>query len=264
DDLKYFQELSPYLILDGHRTGVKDENANLAHGYIEGAIFSLRFSVFLKILGTYKSTFLIHTLRNYQTEDRMEAIFDAISDVGSGFISKAYERNIRLRYYGHDVHDGYTMSNIINKAERYTKGCTGFELNYLTNYSEQWGIEHQSEMDTLPDINVIGRFTKGHYSGANIPGHTNSANFVYIQQASISENWTDEEMFWLALSLLKSHVSLKGFVGGKSYSNKEKNEIKNAREQELWEGNFENKAAQGKYQKRIVSFSPRGPLTIKF
>jgi hypothetical protein len=264
EDLLYFRELSPYLILDGHRTGVKNEDASPAHGYVEGAIFSLRFACVLKKLGAQRSTFLIHTLRNYQTMDRMEAIFDAITDVGKKFISRAYEENIRLQYYGHEVHENYAMANIINAAENITENCNEFELNYLTNYSEQWGVEHQSQLDCLPDINVIGRFTKGHYSGANIPGHTNAANFVYIQQASISENWSDEELLWLALSLLKSHLSLKGFVGGKSYNSTEKAEIRETREVRLWEDNYSSRAADGNYHKRIVSFSPRGPITIKF
>lgn len=262
EDLKYFEELSPYLILDGHRTGVKDENASAAHGYIEGAKFSLQFAAVLQKLGSRRATFLIHTLRNYKTMDRMEAIFDAITDVGKAFVSKAYEMNIRLKYYGHEVHDKYTMSNLINQAESYTKNCSGFELNYLTNYSEQWGVDNQSKLDPLPDINVIGRFTKGHYSGANIPGHTNAANFVYIQQASIAENWNSKEMIVLALSLLKSHLALKGFVGGKSYVGPEKAKIKAARENELWEDNY--LVGTKDPHKRITSFSPMGPITIKF
>ncbi len=262
DDLKYFEELSPYLILDGHRTGVQNENASAAHGYIEGAKFSLQFASVLKKLGGRKATFLIHTLRNYKTMDRIDAIFDAISDVGKAFVSKAYEKNIRLKYYGHEVHDDYAMSKIINKAEQVTQNCSGFDLNYLTNYSEQWGVDNQSELETLPDINVIGRFTKGHYSGANIPGHTNAANFVYIQQASIAENWSKMEMIILALSLLKSHLALKGFVGGKSYVGPEKAKIKSARENELWEDNYLVGTQDPK--KRITSFSPMGPITIKF
>ncbi|KKK73413.1 hypothetical protein LCGC14_2894070, partial [marine sediment metagenome] len=147
DDLKYFQELSPYLILDGHRTGVRNENASPAHGYVEGAQFSLRFASVLKKLGGKQATFLIHTLRNYKTMDRMEAIFDAITDVGKKFVSKAYEKNIKLRYYGHEVHDSYAMADIINRAEEFTKNCSGFDLYYLTNYSEQWGVDNQSELE---------------------------------------------------------------------------------------------------------------------
>ncbi|OLS20795.1 MAG: Ditrans,polycis-undecaprenyl-diphosphate synthase ((2E,6E)-farnesyl-diphosphate specific) [Candidatus Heimdallarchaeota archaeon LC_2] len=262
DDLKYFQELSPYLILDGHRTGVRNENASPAHGYVEGAQFSLRFASVLKKLGGKQATFLIHTLRNYKTMDRMEVIFDAITDVGKKFVSKAYEKNIKLRYYGHEVHDSYAMADIINRAEEFTKNCSGFDLYYLTNYSEQWGVDNQSELESLPDINVIGRFTKGHYSGANIPGHTNEANFVYIQQASIAENWTGRELIILALSLLKSHLALKGHVGGKSYVGTEKARIKSARENELWEDNY--LVGTEIPHKRITSFSPKGPITIKF
>lgn len=81
--------------------------------------------------------------------------------------------------------------------------------------------ENLEEIEDLPEISVIGRFTKGHYSGAGIPGKASKANFTYIQQASIAENWSDEQMIVLILRLLKSHIALNGFVGGKSYENGE-------------------------------------------
>lgn len=261
-DLTYMEELSPYLILDGHRTGVQGEH-EMSHGYIEGAIFSMRFAKIMQELGAKKITFLIHTLRNYKTMDRMSAIFEGVEQIAEQFIQTARESDIRLRYYGHDVHDGYALSKPVKLAEHFTMHCESFELNYLTNYSEQWGVEHQNELEYLPEINVIGRFTKGHYSGANIPGHTNEANFIYIQQASISENWSDEELIVLALSLLKSYLSLKGFVGGKSYTPEEKEEIKRKREFEAHTDYFDLTNPE-KRSKQIMSFSPMGPITIKF
>ncbi|MHA2254304.1 MAG: hypothetical protein ACXAD7_28425 [Candidatus Kariarchaeaceae archaeon] len=179
EDLQFLPEVSPYLILDGHRTGIADSDSNPARGYIEGAIFSIRFAKVLKELGGIKTTFLIHTLRNYKTMDRMHAIFDAVENVGRKFIEAAYSSGIQLRYFGDDVHGGYALSKLINNAEMMTKDCDEFELNYLTNYSEVWAMDHLEEIEDIPDITVIGRFTKGHYSGANIPGHTNQANFIY-------------------------------------------------------------------------------------
>ena len=261
-DLTFMEELSPYLILDGHRTGVQGEH-DMSYGYIEGAIFSMRFARILQELGAKKVTFLIHTLRNYKTMDRMSAIFDGVEQIAEKFIKTARESDIKLRYYGHDVHDGYALAKPVKLAEHFTMGCQSFELNYLTNYSEQWGVENQPELEDLPDINVVGRFTKGHYSGANIPGHTNEANFIYIQQASISENWSDDELVILALSLLKSYLSLKGFVGGKSYTPEEKEEIKHKREYEAHSDVFDLSIAD-KHTKQIMSFSPMGPISIKF
>ncbi|MHA2168653.1 MAG: hypothetical protein ACXAB7_01945, partial [Candidatus Kariarchaeaceae archaeon] len=250
-----------YLILDGHRTGIADSDRNPARGYIEGAIFSLRFAQVLKDFGGTKATFLIHTLRNYKTMDRMHAIFDAVENVGKQFIETAYRSGIHLRYFGDDVHSGYALSKLVNTAEQMTKDRNEFELNYLTNYSEVWAMENVSKIQDVPEISVIGRFTKGHYSGANIPGHTNQANFIYIQQASISENWSDEDLIFLALSLLKSHLSLKGFVGGKSYTDDEKEQIREARENLMWEEKY---TINEYVTKRIISYNPKGPLTILF
>src|SRR5688500_4318531 len=77
DDLQRFSELSPYLILDGHRTGFKEHKEDPVRGYIEGAHFSMRFSQELQSLGASKATFLINTLRNHDTPSRMDWIFTA-------------------------------------------------------------------------------------------------------------------------------------------------------------------------------------------
>ncbi len=259
DDLEMLKYLSPYLILDGHRTGTKHD---MVTGYMEGATFSLRFASILKKMGGKRATFLIHTLRNYKTMDRIKAIFDGVEQIGADFIKTAYKKNIKLTYYGHDVHDKYSLSKLINAAENATGICNGFHLNYLTNYSDTWGSEHKQQMDELPEITVIGRFTKGHYSGAGIPGKASKANFIYIQQASISENWSDDQMIILILGLLKSHIALHGFVGGKSYQKGEKEEIYRKREEELWEENYE--FPSGIKPKRMTTFTPIGPVTIKF
>ena len=262
EDLKYMQEVSPYLILDGHRTGMSNSEDDLSLGYIEGAFFSLRFAKIIQMLGVKKATFLIHTLRNYKTQDRMDAIFEAVNSVGKQFIKQAFTSDIRLKYYGSGVHETYTLASIINKAEALTKFCQSFELNFFTNYSEEWAIKNLEKIESLPEISVIGRFTKGHYSGASIPGHTSKANFIYIQQASISKNWSEKDLITLSLLLLKSHLALRGFVGGKSYSKGEKEEIHQAREIQLWEERYN--IAEEKPSKRIQSFTPMGPITVIF
>lgn len=130
--------------------------------------------------------------------------------------------NIQLNYFGKDVHNSYSLPNLINAAEYATKNNDGFMINYITNYIEELSIQNSTEIADIPDINVIGRFTKGYFSGANIPYHTNKANFVYIQQASITLNWSDTELIYLALSFLKAYISMNDFIDGKVYSPKEK------------------------------------------
>ncbi|MCE7733554.1 MAG: hypothetical protein GPJ54_01665 [Candidatus Heimdallarchaeota archaeon] len=229
---------------------------------MEGAAFSLRFAAIFKKLGGRQASFLIHTLRNYKTKDRMTAIFDAVKEIGKKFIETADERDIHLRYFGHEVHSSYALADLINAAEMVTKG-NKFKLNFLTNYSEIWAVENMGAIKELPEVSVIGRFTKGHYSGAGIPGKASKANFCYIQQASVNENWTDQQMIVLILGLLKSHVALNGFVGGKSYKLGEKEDIYNSREEELWEGNYSVKTGS-KRPKRMTTFTPVGPVTIKY
>lgn len=262
EDLKHMSEISPYLILDGHRTGIENSEEDMTAGYIEGAFFSLRFAKIMNLLGGKRATFLIHTLRNYKTEDRMEAIFEAVGSIGRQFIKQAFTSDIKLKYYGMGVHDTYALADIINKAEAVTKFCNSFELNFLTNYSDDWAIANLDGIETIPEISVIGRFTKGHYSGASIPGHSSKANFLYIQQASVSKNWSDKELITLAIILLKSHLALRGFVGGKSYSEGEKESIRKAREIDLWEEKY--LLYMDKPSKRVQSFTPMGPMTVIF
>jgi len=260
-DLFHLKELSPYLILDGHRTGIQDHEEHPARGYIEGAKFSLRFARIFQEMGGKETTFLIHTLRNYSTMDRMHSIFDAVGDIGRRFIKKARLADIKLRYYGENVRTTYALAEIINQAELATQDCQSFNLNFLTNYSEEWANANYDQISDLPNISIIGRFTKGHYSGAGIPGHADKSNFVYIQQASVSENWSDEEIIVLILTLLKGHLALKGYVGGKSYGKEERMLIRQRRELELFE---ENIRLSTHPSKRITSFSPMGPITVYF
>jgi len=261
EDLQYIGELSPYLILDGHRTGVKNQLLDTSHGYVEGAKFSMRFAKIFQKIGGKQVTFLIHTLRNYATMDRMNSIFSAVEDIGKKFIFHAEESGIKLRYYGKDVRTSYFLADLINQAEIHTRDCQDFSLNFLTNYSEEWANQNIQELDDLPNINVIGRFTKGHYSGAGIPGHADRSNFMYIQQASVSENWTDQEIIVLILSLLKAHLALKGYVGGKQYLEEERELIRQNREENLFEDVIKMTSHP---HKRLTSFTPHGPLTVYF
>ena len=114
----------------------------------------------LEILGGKKATFLIHTLRNYKTPERMDSIFDAIGSIGKQFIKQAVTSDIKLKYYGQGVHNTYAMAKIILKAEALTRFCQSFELNFLTNYSDDWATQSLSEIESLPEISVIARFTK--------------------------------------------------------------------------------------------------------
>ncbi len=261
DAMDRMHELSPYLILDGHRSGMRAGSEEF-EGYIEGAKFSLRFATIFKKLGGRKSTFLIHTLRNYSTSGRMNSIFRAVGKIGKEFIASAQRHDIRLRYFGDDVHGRYTLADLINTAEYQTRDCD-FSLNYITNYNEQWALDNMEQLEDLPEFNVVCRFTKGHYSGASVPTKHERANFLYCQQASIDQDWTDEEMILLILSLLKSYISVDGAIGGKKYVDDEKEEIHIARELNGWMESFSLEYDISRRTKQIISFEPRGAYIIR-
>ncbi|MHA2254303.1 MAG: hypothetical protein ACXAD7_28420 [Candidatus Kariarchaeaceae archaeon] len=54
---------------------------------------------------------------------------------------------------------------------------------------------------------------------------------------------------------------MKGFVGGKSYVDGEKEMIREAREELMWEEQY---TVNECVTKRIISYNPKGPMTILF
>lgn len=261
NQLSRFAELSPYLILDGHRTGFKGHADDPVGGYVEGAIFSIRLSQILQSMGSRQATFLVHTLRNYATPARMAWMFEAAHRVGDDLIRQSCEGDVRLRFFGQDVRTSYELAPFVQRAESATAECGSFTVNYLANYSDDWAAEHRNAIRELPEVNVICRFTKGHYSGAGIPGHAQEANFVYVQNASVAMNWSAEELQVLAVALLRAHVSLSGFVGRKSYDDGERETIGVERDVLLHE---EHVRLSSEPRKRVISFTSTGPLKIEF
>ncbi|MHA1910459.1 MAG: hypothetical protein ACTSYA_02075 [Candidatus Kariarchaeaceae archaeon] len=260
-DLSYFKELTMYTILDGHRSGVTQE-MDLSFGYIEGAMFSIRLAKILKELGAKEQVTMIHTERNRKTGKRMKAIFAGIKEIASQFIASALENEIQLKYYGKNVHSTYELAKICNLAENVTKNGT-FKLHYIMNYSEEWAQENKEKIQDIPEISTIIRFTKGHLGGVWLPNKANQSNFIYTQNASVSDNWSDEQLIAFCLIALKSHLDVKGVIGGRQYTADEREQIYQERELNLFKREVEVPKL-GFLSKRSISFSSVGPLTYEY
>ncbi len=254
-------KIVPYLILDGHRTGVEKTGV---HGYKEGALFSLRLARQLKLLGYRKVAFLIHTKRNRKTPERMKAIFQAIKEIFDDFIELANQYDIRLIYHGEGIYTTYELRTEILKAEWETQHNAGIEVHYITNYSEEWAIKNPERLFHIPEINVAARFTKGHLSGAYIPSRMQKSAFIYVQNASVSSRWTNVQMQTLGLIIARAYLDNQGYIGSKIYKESERDVIRRKREEELFQENivaFEDPTAR---PKKAIIFNPLGPVSFIF
>ena len=256
------REVTPYLILDGHRTGVEKMGVR---GYQEGAIFSLKFASVLRQFGFSKVVYMIHTTRNRKTPERMQLIFEAIREVFPDFVKMAMDEDIRLKYHGKDIYTTYELKNEILRAEWETQHNAGIEVHYLTNYSEEWAINNPQELYRIPTINVAVRFTKGHLSGAYIPSRMEKAPFVYVQNASVVSKWSPMQLKALAIIIMRSYLENSGFIGSKMYQEEERALIMHKREEELFEESIDaTDITNYPLKKKAVIFTPYGPVKILF
>lgn len=260
-DLELFSELTIYSILDGHRSGVPSDYP-LKYGYMEGAVFAIRWAKILQVLGANKQVFMVHTERNRKTSERMGAILGGIKEIAGYFIGTALEAGIRLHYSGRGVHDSYELAPIIQTAEGVTEHGT-FNLHFMLNYSEEWALNNQEEISKLPDITTVIRFTKGHLGGVWIPTKANYASFIYCQNASVSNNWTDAQIIFLSLLALKSYIINNGTIGSRTYNKNERSGIYEQREISLVQGWIPVHIGTG-LPKRSILFFSEGPITYEF
>jgi len=261
EDLELFSELVVYSILDGHRSGLPS-NYPLKYGYIEGAVFAIRWAKILQSLGANKQVFMIHTERNRKTEERMAAILGGIQEIAGYFIGTALEAGIRLHYNGHGVHDSYELSPIVETAEGITSNGT-YDLHFLLNYSEEWAVRNLEEVQKIPDFTTIVRFTKGHLGGVWIPTKANYASFIYCQNASVSNNWSDVQLIFLSLLALKSYIVNNGTIGSRQYARNEREEIYERRELNAAHG-WVPVYLGNSLPKRSIMFFSEGPVTYEF
>ena len=124
-------------------------------------------------------------------------------------------------------------------------------------------LDNKEKLQEIPEISTIIRFTKGHLGGVWVPNKANQSNFIYTQNASVSDNWSDEQLIAFCLIALKSHLDVKGVIGGRQYTADERDQIYQEREMNLFKRDVEVPKL-GFLSKRSISFSSVGPLTYEY
>lgn len=255
---RYSNSFVPYLYLDGHRSSCIGENE--IDRYKSGFNYFIRFTEILISLGFKQLVSMVHTHRNLQVSGRIEAIKIATQE---SVISKIDQlNNCNISFYGDlELYKeiGYDdFYEFLTATSRNSSNCS-FHHHILINYSEKWALDNLSSFNQMPNISSAIRFTKGHLSGGWIPLKMQRSTVIYSQIPSVSEFWSDDGILALILITFKNWLSMKNFIGQKSYEGDEKLEIHKARDIDL---NF-NKlklVLNPPTPNRIIAFDSTGPI----
>jgi len=255
---EYADKFVPYLYLDGHRSSCIGDNE--IDQYKSGFDFFLRFTAILKSLGFKQLVTMVHTLRNLQVTGRIDAIKEATQE---SVISKFHHlENSNISFYGNlELYKEIGFNDFYNFLKSHSHNSNGntFHHHILINYSEDWAIKNLNEFDKMPDIGSVIRFTKGHVSGGWIPLKMQGTTIVYSQIPSVSEFWSDDGILTLILIAFGNWLKMKKYIGSKSYSTVEKEEIHNLRDNELLYRKIELQLNVPRHN-RIITYEPTGPI----
>ncbi len=255
---KYSNAFVPYLYLDGHRSSCISDNE--IDQYKSGFNYFLRFTEILKSLGFKQLVSMVHTHRNLQVSGRIEAIKIATQE---SVISKInHLKNSDINFYG-DLklykEIGYDDFYEFLSASSCNSKDNSFQHHVLINYSEKWALENLSKIGQIPNISSAIRFTKGHLSGGWIPLKMQESTIIYSQIPSVSEFWSDDAIFVLILIAFKNWLTMKNFIGQKTYQKNEKEKIHKIRDIDLSFPKIRLNL-NSPNSNRIIAFDASGPI----
>ncbi len=224
---KEIDQFVPYFYLDGHRTGAARLGMTSAQGYANGADFFYRIVAAASSIGINNCVAMIHTKRNQKS--RVDNVSEAISSSADLVFRNILKYN--HRFYG-DLTDQIELHAACAFLEKMEQK-SDVSCHLLINYSEKWAIENFDCVEPIPKISSVVRFTKGNISGGSIPSKMDNSVFVYVQNASMSISWSDEQIVYLLLIQLFNWSATNQYIGNKEYSEGEAEMISKAREENL-------------------------------
>ncbi|MHC1566604.1 MAG: hypothetical protein ACXQS7_04770 [Candidatus Syntropharchaeia archaeon] len=264
-DGKEMKDLVVYLMTDGTRTSTDLDGWE---AYFDGGFFSLRVIHFLRLFGA-KNCYVNVIHERHKFRENYEDIYEALRRLVDVYGNYAMENGVRLRFIGDYTErinpEGTThdLREDLRRLEEVTSTNDKFTAHFLINYSTKWAAgEGKKIMEELPEANVIIRHAKGYVNGDMwLYKKLDNNSFLYAQNGSSSINWSDREILCLIALALRSFILNRGTHYSKSYTEKEKEEIKRKREKELY---FVHRKLVQKPKKRVVIFSSFGPEIYEF
>lgn len=252
------KELVIYELTDGTRTTTDLSGTD---AYVDGGLFIMRLLHTLSVLGV-ENAYVLTTGEGHKKRDNFDDIMAALKKNVSLYSEYLNKYPMKMRFLGNfsslekDFEESLKM--IESLSDKKPSSLTSY---ILVNYSTDWAYS-SGELKDKPNANVIIKHTKGQVNeGLWLPDKLHGNSFVYVQNGSMSETWTDEQLIWLAALALRSYLLHKGRQYSKSYGEKEIEEIKKKREIEM--SLVHEKLKEGP-TKRVVMFSHVGPEIYEF
>jgi hypothetical protein len=266
DPMARVQELVIYEMTDGTRTSSLLKGAD---AYVDGGIFCVRLIEILRQLGVRNLYVnVIHT--RHKLRSNYHDIYQGLTKLLGIYGSYATDHGVALRFIGNHEESldpkgsrALDLQRELRSLETLTSVPRASKLTvfFLMNYSTRWDAYHPTK-HALPQANVIVRHTKGYVNGDMwLFDKLDDNTFVYVQNGSSSQNWTDEQLVWLVTLALRSKVANEGTHYSMDYKGDAKVRIRSAREVAL---EFTRRRLRRNPTKRVVLFSPTGPEVYEF
>lgn len=255
------KDLVIYELTDGTRTST---NLKGWEAYFEGGLFILRVTHILNHLGC-KNFYVLTTGIAHRKRDNYKEIMMAVKKViFEVFRPHSIENGIKLKFIG-DIEgisfEGSEFLKSLKSIEMETSQNKGLVVHILIDYSFDWAVKSK-EYKKLPNANTIVKHTKGQVNdGLWLPWKLQNNSFVYVQNASMSMNWSDINIIWMICIALRSMLLHEGIQYSKSYSEREAEEIRELREDRLF---MVHKRLEPEISKRVIIFSPVGPEIYEY
>ena len=258
-DKKQIENLVIYELTDGTRTSTDLEGWE---AYFDGGIYILRLFHLLSLLGS-KCAYVLTTGEGHKKRDNYSDIIKSLEEQVQVYSDYVKNHNMKLKF----IVNAPTLARfssfmrMLRNLEKKSSKNDGFTAHVLLNYSAGWAYR-TGALRNLPNANVIIKHTKGQVNeGLWLPDKLHNNSFVYVQNASVSTNWTDKQLIYLIVIALRSMIFHQGQQYQKSYTESEKEFVKKMREEKM---HFVHKKFDKKCTKRVVMFSNLGPEIYEF
>lgn len=273
---KNMKNLVIYEMIDGMRTSAELSGIE---AYIEGGLFSVRLIRFLKFLGA-KACYINVTEEKHKQRSNYPEILEALRQLYPFYEEFVKHYKVKCKFLGRieeSLDDTSLFMKELRVLEEDTASNAGFTACFLINYSLEWSLQNMDLFEELPDINVVIRHTKFQVPTGMLlpPSKSDNTSLVYVQQGAPSRTWSDHQILCLIALALRSMLLNYGTQYTKTYSAKEREEIRTKREieavlvhKQLLEETIKlspSPIAEKVYRnKRVILGTPFGPEIYEF
>lgn len=257
-------DLVIYEMIDGTRTSSATKGID---AYVDGGLFCLRLIDICNKLGIkYMYINVLHLL--HKNRANYKDIYHGLLEMSSIIKEMVDIIKVKFKFIGdlsqpiepEGLSVEYNLINELKTIENITENHSGLTVYFLINYSAK--KINTISLKRLPQIDVIIRHTKGYINGDMwLNGKMDYYSFVYVQNGSISSNWTDHQIIKMISISFLSKLQNIGSHYLKDYDQMDSQELRQKREIDLY---FKRLKLSEHPTKRIIIFNINGPEVYEF